>query len=128
MERLLSLMQEMFEYIVIDGGHTLDEGALKIIEMSDKLLLISIQSIPSLWNTNHLLKSFVNLGYLPKERIRVVINRYLKRSEITLQDAEKCIGNEIFWTIPNDYKTTISAINQGKALSEIAKRAPFTKN
>jgi pilus assembly protein CpaE len=128
MERLLLLLRGMFEYIVIDGGHTLDSSSLRIIEMSDILLLVSILNIPCLSNTNHLVKSFARLNYLPDEHVRIVINRYLRNSEISLRDAEKGIDKEIYWTVPNDYKTTMSALNQGKSLSEIASRASITKN
>jgi pilus assembly protein CpaE len=128
MERLLLLLRGMFEYIVIDGGHTLDSSSLRVIEMSDILLLVSILNIPCLSNTNHLVKSFARLNYLPDEHVRIVINRYLRNSEISLRDAEKGIDKEIYWTVPNDYKTTMSALNQGKSLSEIASRASITKN
>jgi pilus assembly protein CpaE len=66
------------------------------------------------------------LGYLQKDRISIVINRYLKKSEISLKDAEASLERKILWTIPNDYKTTISAINLGKSLSQIASKAPTT--
>jgi pilus assembly protein CpaE len=52
----------------------------------------------------------------------------LKNSDISLNDAEAGINKKISWTIPNDYKTTVSAINQGKALSQIASQAPTTKS
>jgi pilus assembly protein CpaE len=58
----------------------------------------------------------------------VVINRYIKSSEISLEDAENGISKKIFWTIPNDYRTTLTAINQGKSLSQIAKNAAITKS
>jgi pilus assembly protein CpaE len=68
------------------------------------------------------------LGYLSDDRIKVVINRHLKNSEILLRDAEKCIDKEIYWAVPNDYKTAMSSLNQGKALSEIASRKWISKN
>jgi pilus assembly protein CpaE len=57
-----------------------------------------------------------------------VINRYLKKSDITLKEAEENVHSEIFWSIPNDYKTTMSAINRGKPIHEISPRADITKN
>jgi len=129
MDRVINLMKTMFDFVVIDGGQTLDrQVSLKILEMSDIALLVSVLSLPCLSNTDKLLKSFSNLGYPVEKLIRVVINRYLKNAEISLKDAEAAINKKIFWTIPNDFKTTLSAINQGKPLSQIAKRAPITKN
>jgi pilus assembly protein CpaE len=68
------------------------------------------------------------VGCLPKDNIRIVINRHLKDSDISLSDAEKAVKQEIFWSIPNDYKTTMSAINQGKTISEINVRSHIASN
>ena len=127
-EHLLSLMQGMFDFVVIDGGQTLNKTSLRILEMSDDVLLVSLLSLPYLANTNKLLTSFANFQYLPKERIKIVINRYLKKSQVSLKDAEDAFNRKIFWTIPNDYKTTMSAINQGKALPQFAAKSAVTKN
>lgn len=126
MERLLCLMQTVFDFIVIDGGQHLDDISLKILEMADTVLLISVLSLPCLANVNRLLKSLHGLGY-PPEKSNVVINRYLKNSEISLKDAENGINKGIFRTIPNDYRATMSAINQGKPLCEMAPRKPIAK-
>jgi pilus assembly protein CpaE len=127
-EHLLSLMQGMFDFVVIDGGQSLNKTSLRILEMSDDVLLVSLLSLPYLANTNKLLTSFANFQHLPKERIKIVINRYLKESQVSLKDAEDAINRKVFWTIPNDYKTTMSAINQGKALPQFAAKSAVTRN
>ena len=128
MERLLMVMRRMFDYVVIDGGQSLGDMALKIMELSDTVLLISVLSLPCLSNTNKLLRTFSDLGYPPEENIKVVINRYLKKSDISIKDAEISLEKKIFWTIPNDYQTTVTATNRGKALSQFAPREEITKN
>jgi pilus assembly protein CpaE len=127
-EHLLSLMQKNFDYVVVDGGKHLNEPCLKVLEMSDSVLLISELNFLSLANTKNLLKLFRKLGRPRKECVKVLINRYTKKSLISLKDAEDGIGEEIFWTIPNDYRTVMSAINAGKPLSYVATRAAITKN
>jgi pilus assembly protein CpaE len=52
----------------------------------------------------------------------------MKNNEISLKDAEAGIKKELFWIIPNDFNTTMSAINKGKPLPQIAPRAAITKN
>jgi len=128
MERLLTVMKHMFDFVVIDCGPSTDETALKTIQMSDEVLLVSVLSLPCLANANKLLRSFIDLGYLSKERIKVVLNRYINKSEITLKDAKKGIGHDMFWIIPNDYATTMSAINNGKPLSIIAPKSKIVKS
>jgi pilus assembly protein CpaE len=128
MQRILNVLRDMFDVVVIDGGQSTDSAHLKVIEMSDTLLIISILSLPCLHNTHNLLRSLKGLSILPQDRIRVVINRYLKKSDVSIRDAEESIKQEIFWSIPNDYKATMSAINQGKPLSRVGRKAPVTRS
>jgi pilus assembly protein CpaE len=128
MSRLLGLMKQMFDYIVIDAGQSTDDTSIKVLEVSDMLMLITILSLPCLANTNKLLRSLTELGYVPKEKIRVVLNRYIKRGEISLSDAEAGIGKELFWVVPNDYDTSMSSINSGKPLLNVAPGAAITKS
>ncbi|MCG2688045.1 cobyrinic acid a,c-diamide synthase, partial [Candidatus Parcubacteria bacterium] len=104
MERLLHVMRKMFDFVIIDGGQSMNDISLKILEMSDTVFVVSILSVPCLSNTNKLLKSFYDLGYPPRENINVIINRYLKNSDISLEDAKLAIKHKIFWSIPNDSK------------------------
>jgi pilus assembly protein CpaE len=126
--KLITLMKKMFDLIIIDGGQSLNETSLKVFSMSDDIFLVSLLSLPCLSNTNKLLRSFSGLGHAHKDQVRIIINRYLKSSEVSLQDAEGSIGRSVFWTVPNDYSTTMSAINQGKALSELASGAAVTRS
>jgi pilus assembly protein CpaE len=128
MSRLLDLMKTMFDYVIIDAGQSTDDTSLRVLELSDTLLLITILSLPCLANANKLIKSFLDLGYITKDRIKILLNRYIKNSEISLKDAEAGIKKELFWIIPNDFHTTMSAINKGRPLPQIAARAAITKN
>lgn len=128
MDRVLELMSRMFDYVIIDGGHPLNPMFLKLLAASDTVLLTAVLTLPCLSNIDKLLRSLLNLGYPVDKLIKVVMNRYIKSSEISLDDAENGISKKIFWTIPNDYRTTLTAINQGKSLSQIAKNAAITKS
>jgi pilus assembly protein CpaE len=125
MQRLLGLMRQLFDVVIIDGGQSLNDAALKGMQMSDEVLLISTLSLPCLSNTSKLLRSFTDLGYIKKECIKVILNRYMKKNEIALEEAEAGIGQQVFFSIPNDYKTTMAAINSGKPLSELAPQSPI---
>jgi len=127
-EKLLRLMRKDFDYVVIDSGQSLDEISLKVLELSDTVLINSILSLPCLINVKRLIDTFKKLGYPSDDEIRVIVNRYHKNSVISLKDAEKGIGKRVFWQIPNDFQTTISAINQGKTLLAIAPKAEITQN
>jgi pilus assembly protein CpaE len=121
-------MQEVFDFILIDAGQSIDETSLKIVKISDIVLLVAALSLPSLTNIKRLLWTFKKLEYPPIENIRVIINRYHKNSEISLKETEKSINKKIFWLVPNDYLTTMSAINRGRTLSSVAPGTEISKN
>jgi len=127
MNKLLGMMKTMFDFIIVDGGQSLNSSALKVIELSDQLMLVTISSLPCLSNTNRLTKSLGDYNFIKKDRIKVVLNRYMKKNEISLRDAEEGIDQKIFWVIPNDYPTTMAAINNGKPLAQIAPRSAIAK-
>jgi pilus assembly protein CpaE len=128
MQRILGQMTTMFDYILIDGGQSQDDSILKAIQMSESVLMVSILSLPCLNNTQKIITSLTDLGYSEQKNIKFVINRYTLKSEIPISDAEKGVGKEVFWKIPNDYKTTMAAINQGKPLKVVAPGSAIAKN
>lgn len=128
LERLLEIMRTEFDFIVIDSGQSLDNISLRLLEMSDMVLINSILTLPCLVNVKRLLETFNRLGILRDEDIRVVINRYHRNSIIPKEEAEKGLGKTIFWMLPNDFQATSSAINQGKPLYAVANNAEITRN
>ena len=128
MEHLLNVMKSNFDYIIVDGGQALNDPALKVIEMSQHILLVTLLSLPCLTNTKNVLKSLAGQEAFSKDRLGLIVNRYLKKSDLTLQEAQECVQSEIFWNIPNDYKTTMSAINRGVPLHDLSPKATITKS
>jgi pilus assembly protein CpaE len=128
-EMLLGVMRNVFDYIVIDGGQAIDDISLKILEMSETVFLVAILSLPCLTNVKRLLWIFQKLGYPQKDIIKIIINRHQdKKSVIPIKEAEEGVNQKIYWFVPNDYPTTMSAINQGKTLSAVAPNADVSKN
>jgi pilus assembly protein CpaE len=127
-ERLLTQMRAMFDYIVVDAGQSTSDTSLKITQMAEAVLLISTLSLPCLANTNKLLQSYVSMSYAGRDKIHVIINRHLKKSEVSLKDASESIKQDLFWVVPNDYATSMSAINQGKTLLEQFPKSALSKS
>jgi pilus assembly protein CpaE len=111
MEKILELMRDVFDFIVIDSGQTLDDISLKILEMADTVFIAAILSLPCLSNVRKLLWIFKRIGYPSTDKTKIIVNRFHKKSLISLKEAEKVLNQEISHLIANDYQTT-SAINQ----------------
>jgi len=127
-EKLLSLMRNLFDFTLVDGGQRLDDVSLRILEMSDTVFMVTILNLPCLTNTKKLLWTFQKLGFPPREAIRIIANRYQKKSSISLKEAEEAVSEKIHWLVANDYHLTMSAINQGKTISEVASGSEVDKS
>src|SRR5919109_1183871 len=126
-EKTLNLLQTMFDFVIIDSGDSLADTTLATLNMSPTVFLVCTLTLPVLRNTKRLLNILSHLHY-PTEHISIVVNRYEKRTEVSLKDMEEVLGRNASWLIPNDYFTTMNAINKGQLLSVIADRADVTKS
>jgi pilus assembly protein CpaE len=73
-------------------------------------------SLPCLTNVKRLLRTFEKLGYPRNEQVRVIINRYHKKSLISLKDAEAALDRKISGLNDNDYPRPIN-VNRAKPLN-----------
>jgi pilus assembly protein CpaE len=126
-ETLLQFMRTMFDYIIIDSGQSVDDISKMILRLSDKVLLICVQSLPCLINVKKILNTFHNLGYPPEPSVELIINRFDRKTIISLKEAEESIGKKASWVIPNDYQTSMNSINQGKSLSVVDGNAEISR-
>ena len=126
-ELVLSLMRRMFDFVIVDTGNAVTENFLKVCELSDLIMLIAVQSLPCLSNASKLLSSLNTLGSINAERIKVILNRDEKKSHISRHDAQVALKREMFFVIPNDYNTTLNAINNGQPISTIAANTEIAK-
>jgi pilus assembly protein CpaE len=127
-EKLLGLMRNLFDFILVDGGQRLDNVSLRILEMSDTIFMVTHLNLPCLANAKRLLWTFQKLGFPPREIIRIIANRYQKKSSISLKEAEEAVSEKIHWLVANDYHVTMSAINQGKTIAEVAAGSEVEKS
>lgn len=125
--KLLELMRQVFDTVVIDLGMYLDEITLKVMDISDAIVLVSVQNLPCLANVRRFLDNVRHAEAGLEDKLKIVVNRHLEESDLVVEDMEKALGLPVFWRVPNDYKTTLSAINQGKTLLETAPKAPVTR-
>ena len=127
-ESLLKLMHTLFDYVVIDSGQSFDDVSKVIMKMSDKVLLVTLLSLPCLINVKRLQTTFRGMGYPHDASVEIIVNRFHKNSIVSMTEAEKNLDKKFLWTIPNDYQTTMSAINQGKPLVALKTESQITRN
>jgi pilus assembly protein CpaE len=116
--RLFEILRSTFSYVVVDTSGGFDEKSIVALENSDLVLLATIVNLPALRNCQRCLELFDKLGF-SKDKIQVLINRYMENDEINAEDVEEVLSRKIYWKIPNNYFTMMSAINKGVPVSEV---------
>jgi pilus assembly protein CpaE len=115
--KVLGLLKTMFKYIILDTEPAFNERTKIAIEMSNLLFMIFIMSLPGIRNMQRYLNYLDNNRDI-KEKIRLIVNRRLKKDEIKPEDAEKVLERPLFWSVPNDYDTVMACLNKGVTISK----------
>lgn len=118
LEKLFNILRETFSYIIVDTSGGFDSKALKALELSDFIFLVMITNLPAIRNCQRCLELFDKMNY-DKDKIKIILNRYMENDEINAEDVEKALDKTIYWKIPNNYFNMMSAINKGVPVSEI---------
>jgi pilus assembly protein CpaE len=125
--RVLGLLKASFTHMILDlskGYNALDMVALK---SAKDILLVTQLDLPCLRNVVRLMMSFGEVEGL-KEKVKIVVNRVgLDSGAISLKKAQDTMGREIYWQLPNDYRTMVEVRNNGVPLLEQAPRASITQ-
>jgi pilus assembly protein CpaE len=124
---LFAALNTMFDFVVVDLGRHLDERTAEVLELSDAILLLSTVDVPSIRNLSKYLGMFSRFE-LEEKKIHVVLNRYSKKTRLTLKDVEDVLGKSIFWTIPNDFEPMSSGIDGGTPVILDATRSKLARN
>jgi Flp pilus assembly CpaE family ATPase len=65
---------------------------------------------------------------IPRERIRTVVNRFSKRSAVSLDDIEKSLGCGSAIAVPNEYQMSIDSIDSAVPMFEMDKAGSVVRS
>jgi pilus assembly protein CpaE len=120
--RLLAMLAQVFDYVIIDSQMSLDPLYTAALQAADTNLLVMELNVPSARNAERFVGAMRRMG-VETDAIKVVVNRFERGTELSPSDVEAALGLKIAWTIPNDFKNTIAAINYGEPVVLRAPRA-----
>ena len=110
--KVLEYLTQMYAYVVVDTASLLTDVTLSAIDVSDLIILVTTQDIPSIKNCRLFLDLLQTLG-VERNRILFVMNRYDKRINITPERVAENLKQEVALTIPLDEATATKAVNRG---------------
>ena len=116
--RLFNILRDTFSYVVVDTSGGFDSKAMTALENSDLIFLVTIINLPAVRNCQRCLELFEKLGF-EEDKVQVLVNRYMENDEIKAEDVEEALAKKLYWKIPNNYFTMMSAINKGVPVSAV---------
>ena len=110
--QVLALARAVFPYVVVDLDHSFRDDQTKVLHQADIILLVLRLDFASLRNARRTLDHLEQMG-IPRDRLRLVVNRHGQPKEVPAAKAEEALGVKIFHFVPDDPKTVNRANNNG---------------
>jgi pilus assembly protein CpaE len=113
--KLLTLMRQSFQFIIIDTSSYLSDVVQSALSTSDVIILISTPEIPSIKNCSQFL-SLADMSGIERDRIVFVLNRYDRNTSIDPAKVGNRLNQAINLTVPLDEAYIVRSINKGVPL------------
>lgn len=111
-ENIIEILKSHYDFVIIDTHNQLSELELKILESSDLIMLMMTMELTFIKNTKILLDLLTRMK-IPKERIKVVLNRAFKSMGLEPSKVEKSLRYAISHFIPSEGNIVVPSVNKG---------------
>ncbi len=125
-ERILTFIEKDFDCIILDLPWGYDEMSLRALDRASHILLVATADVPSLTHTRSMREMMERFGNDP-DRIRVILNRYSKKSTFDPSQVAEFVECSIEVPIPDTPEATQECMNEGKLLRDAIEGAAMAK-
>jgi pilus assembly protein CpaE len=125
--KLLNYLRRIYSYIIVDTASQLTDAVQGALDVSDLIILVTTQDIPSVKNCN-LFLSLADATGIRRDHILFVMNRYDKRVSITPERVADILHEPISVVIPFDEKVVSYSVNRGVPFMRDNKTQPVGKS
>jgi pilus assembly protein CpaF len=126
MGKLLKAITNIYPVTVIDLGSDLTPLALKALEYSTVIFMVTTPDILAVNQTKRLYQELVTMLF-PKDMMQVILNQYQKGHPVSPEVVGKQIGKPVFGLIPKDEQSNTVSLNNSKPIMVIAKASSYAK-
>lgn len=123
-EAMLGVICEVCPYAVIDLPRLMFSIMAAAVNRIDRFLIVTQLSVPFVRNSLRILECLIQAG-VARERIEIIVNRAQASHErFTVEEVEKHLKQQVFATIPNDYKRVTESRDLGHPIVYGAPNSP----
>ncbi len=121
-ERILHLLREDFDWIVVDVSREWKETSIRALDLASQVLLVTLPDIATLSQARKHLDLLRRLGR-PEDALHLVSNRNAASGQLGDGDYVNFLGRAPEARLPNDFTTTLLSVNEGRTIGEVAPRS-----
>jgi len=107
-------LQRMFDVVVVDVGSPLTENTVTLMDMADRILVVTIPDLASIQDTTRYIQVTRSLSY-PIDKLYHVLNRTDIEGGVKTKDISPVLNQE-FFPIPDGGPNVLRCLNRGVPL------------
>lgn len=111
-EKMLSILRQVYDFVVIDTRSGLQEDVLTFLDASDLVMLLVTSDNVAIRSLCMAVSAFEAIGYTDA-KLTTVLNRTDRTRELDSQEIEQALGRPIDFAVASDYAVVGSANNDG---------------
>ena len=126
---IVTLARREYDAVIVDLPQAWTNWSLSVAATSDEILLVTGQDLSHLRKARRCVDMFDDVG-IERRRVKGVVNRVTRKmfQSISVQDVADTLQREIVGSIAQDRGELTKAIEQGKPLHDMNRKASFVKD
>jgi pilus assembly protein CpaE len=125
-EKVLSLLRQLYEFVIIDTRAALSEDVLVFLDAADLILQVLTYDSMAIRGLAMSAETFNAIGY-PPSKLATVLNRSDAAGGFNKADVEQALGHVIDYEIVSDGRLVLGANNEGVPFVTSSPEAPISQ-
>ncbi len=121
--KLLPILRQFYSHIIVDLSHGVEHVYQQIVSPATHIFLIMQQNVTSVKHAVSYIRS-LELDYgLSSHQVELIVNRFEKKSTISLKDIENAVSGHAIHLVPNNFAIAIESANLGNPIVQSKKNS-----
>jgi pilus assembly protein CpaE len=125
-EKVLSLLRQLYEFVIIDTRAALSEDVLVFLDSADLILQVLTFDAMAIRSLAMSAETFAAIGY-PRSKLLTVLNRADASGGFDKGDVEQALGSQIDFEVVSDGHLVLASNNEGIAFVTSSPDAPIAQ-